>query len=147
MSKKGQAQVVIVVLLIVIILFLLPTGLNNYKQYFGKDYTIKTSTEKTDFNFGSRIQLFYEIENNGELTLVPKLSVIVNETCFYEVSDKETNEIPPGKTEKSYVYVESKSSYNLRDSCTNQTFPIEAQLLDVNGKLLDDDTIFINITR
>ena len=145
--KKGQAQVAIIVLLVILILVFLPTGLNYVKDYVQKDHTITISTEDESYDFGSRIKLFYEVENKGDLTLISKVSIKTNETCFYETDEKELNEIPPSKTEKSYVYIESRSNRNLRETCFNRTFDILAELMDTNGAMLDSNIIQVNITR
>lgn len=102
--------------------------------------------ENENIGFGQNTKLFFDITNNLETTLLAKVEVQINESCFEKIQEKELGEISPSKNVRDYVVIRSKmNSRNSLDSCNNQIFIVELLLKDINGKLLNSKTTIIGI--
>jgi len=107
----------------------------------------KFEPEKPNMGFNEQIKLYFDVTNSAGTTLVAKSEFEVNNTCFNKISDKEIGEIAPGKTIRSFVFLNSKDRSNIDSLCNGGAFSIKMTLLDVNGKELNTATTEVGIVE
>lgn len=92
------------------------------------------------FEGSEDIKISYTIHNNAELTLVPKIKVELNETCFKKIADKEMDEIPPKQSVRTYITINP-----INEKCYGNEYEIILSLEDINGKILDKETVLLKL--
>ncbi len=148
MNKKGNQ---IVIGIIVIIILLLSTGLLSYDKFTKKVYLENVNLENPRISQGTQTKLYFDVVNNLDTTINPKIEVLIDqgkdEECFAKVEEKTLDKVLPGTKLPTYVYVNSNSeNYNYKaKNCSQRVFNIQINLKDFNGKVLDQKIIEIGV--
>lgn len=88
-------------------------------------------------------RVFFYVNNKADTTLVPALTVDIDDDCFSPVADKDLGDMPPNSQSRSYVQL--YLPYNVPDECVGKPFEFTIYLRDINGKVLDSHKDVINI--
>ena len=145
MNKKGNYPAIVGVLALLVLL------LGGYISFeaFTKTYDLQ-NVEAEDKNIGMNqiTEIFFDVSNNDDLTFLGKIELIANKTCFNSPIENPLPEIQPHSTISSSINL--RTEYNIQnrlDSCLGRPYSITLKLRDVSGKLLDEESISIRITR
>ena len=137
-------QINVIWIFIIVIIIITTTIL--YPILFPDHKISNISLDKTDLNHNvnrDSLNIYYNIENNGDFTLSPKIEIKLNETCFEKIHDDDFDDLPPNQKLRTYTQVYLK--WNTEEECIGKSYDIFIILKDVNGKILDSKKVSIGI--
>lgn len=148
MNKKGNPAILLL-LIVLLVIFAISTGYLGISNWNKKASLDNVRIENPTVSQGEQTKLFFNIENNLDTTLNPKIEIKINqdknERCFYEVDEKILDNVFPKDKLPSYIYITSVQKNFEDDNCKNRLFVVTLYLKDFNGKVLDSETVEIGI--
>jgi len=147
MNKRGN-QLIISIVIIVILLF--ATGILSFNLYNKKAYLDNVHLESDRITQGTQTKLYFDVINNFDTTLTPKIGVIINqstnENCFTKIDEKVLDKVSPKNRLPTYVYINSNQQLPYStERCSQRIFIITINLKDFDGKVLDSKNIQIGV--
>jgi len=120
------------------------------KHYYLDNIQVEKPNLRGDVVPTDVTKIFFDVVNSGKTTLLSKIEVELNETCFNRVNPKELPQITPGYKRTSIDISVRNYGYSHGDSaikeCTGKKFKVKLILKDVNSEsTLDDKTVDISI--
>ena len=116
--------------------------------------TIKDISISSQFDRLSSLErpkICFNIINNGQTTLVSKVDIMGNTTCFNSISTKSIGEIAPGNKPRECVDISLNYNLNqdqsLISSCQGKTYEFNLILRDITGNELARGSTSMNLVR
>lgn len=120
------------------------------ERYYLNNIEIEKPNLRGDIVPSDTTKIYFDVINSGEITLLSKIEVELNESCFNRVSSKELPQIITGY-KRTFIDISVRNyGYPYGDStikeCIGKKFKVKLILKDINSeKSLDEKTLDISI--